>query len=251
MLKPGPEGWDKYIELVAEAYRSAPMFEERAVGGFLVMMPYLAKIDKQIKSVVDVEEVPYHAYRSAKGMARRVKKTGKFKVSTADSEHPIFSNEFKETIIPSSDDPAVLEQADQLFHHYMDQMNKGVPGLDQKYSIEERNMLKEQLRQMDFARANFFFRTVHDFQGHIQGGYAFSKKGEWSSYNKHVKLVPNACIPVLFTEIPGQISCFYSSGKKNCIQKAIILDGFDYINLGVIEGYDIVDKNLIKQAEEA
>ena len=95
MLKPGEQGWDMYMNLVAQAYDASPMFEDRAVGGYLMMMPYLAKIDKQIKTAVDVEEVPYHPYRSSKGMRRRVEKTKKFMVSTADSEHPVFSNEFK------------------------------------------------------------------------------------------------------------------------------------------------------------
>ena len=31
MLKPGPDGWDLYSELIAEAYLAAPTFEERAV----------------------------------------------------------------------------------------------------------------------------------------------------------------------------------------------------------------------------
>ena len=228
------KNWDAYIDLVAEAYRAAPMFESRAVGGYLVMMPFLAKIDKQIKTSVDVKEVPYHYYRGAKGMRRKVKRTKKFLVSTADSDHPIFNNAFKDKILS---DPL-------LFDQYMDDMNAGISGFEKKYSREERAALFERLIPLDFAQANIYFRTVHDFQGHIQGGFAFSKQGEFSSYNLHAKMVPKVCVPALFTEVIGQISCFYASGKKNCEQKAVLLNGFDYYKLGEVEGYDIVDKEL-------
>ena len=34
MLKPGPNGWDLYAQLVADAYLAAPKFEQRAVSSF-------------------------------------------------------------------------------------------------------------------------------------------------------------------------------------------------------------------------
>ena len=236
VLKPGAQGWDKYIELVAEAYFAAPKDEDRAVGGYLMMMPYLAKIDKQIKTVVDVEEVPYHPYRSSKRMRKRIQKTGKFMVSTADSEHPVFNNQFKDKILSDDDE----------FDRYLDVMNSGLPGFDKKLSFSERRVLKEKLIPMDFARANTFFRTVHDFQAHVQGEMAFSKQGEFSAYNLHAKQMPNVCVPVLFTEVVGQISCYYYSGGSNCPQKAVILDGFDFFRLGEAKGYSVQDKNLVK-----
>jgi hypothetical protein len=236
VLKPGEQGWGKYIELVAKAYLSAPKFEDRAVGGYLVMIPDLVKFDKQIKSFVDVKEVPYHPYRSAKGMRKRVKKTGKFMVSTADSEHPIFNNDFKDKILSD----------DSVFDHYLNVMNSGLPGFNKKLSLEERRILKDKLIPLDFAQANTYFRTVHDFHGHVQGGFGFSKQGEFSSYNRHAKHLKNICVPVLFTEVVGQICCFYYSGKKNCSQKSIILDGFDFFNLGEAKGYSVQDKNLVK-----
>ena len=44
MLKPGPDGWDLYSELVTEAYLAAPTFEERAVPAFEALIPFVEKM---------------------------------------------------------------------------------------------------------------------------------------------------------------------------------------------------------------
>ena len=41
MLKPGPNGWDKYCELVAAAYARAPKFDESAASSFEAMKPFV------------------------------------------------------------------------------------------------------------------------------------------------------------------------------------------------------------------
>jgi len=96
---------------------------------------------------------------------------------------------------------------------------------------------------------NTMFRAWHDWEGHIVKGKSFSLQGEIAAYNAHARMVPAAARPVLFTEVVGQICCFYQNGKKNCEQKAAILPGFDYVNVGVVEGYDIVDKLLVKRED--
>ena len=93
---------------------------------------------------------------------------------------------------------------------------------------------------------NTMFRAWHDWEGHIVKGKGFTLQGEIAAYNAHAKMVPRECIPILFTEVVGQICCFYYNGKKNCEQKAVILPGFDHINVGVVEGYDIINKELVK-----
>ena len=96
------------------------------------------------------------------------------------------------------------------------------------------------------AETNAKFRTVHDFGGHVQRKVPFSFTGELKAYNTHVKMVPPAAVPALFTEIVGQISCFYLNNKKNCPQKMVILDQFDFVNVGAVNGYKIVNKELVK-----
>ena len=95
--------------------------------------------------------------------------------------------------------------------------------------------------------ANAKFRAFHDWTGHIQRRTAFSFVGELAAFNTHTKMMPREVVPIIFTEVIGQVSCFYASEKTHCPQKAAILRGFDYFNLGVVDGYDIVNKELVKQ----
>jgi hypothetical protein len=76
--------------------------------------------------------------------------------------------------------------------------------------------------------------------------FLFPTLGELKAYNAHVKMIPPAAVPAMFSEVVGQISCFYLNGKSNCPQKMVILDDFDHINLGAVKGYKIVDKELVK-----
>ena len=48
----------------------------------------------------------------------------------------------------------------------------------------------------------------------------------------------------LFTEVIGQAAFFINNGYFP-EQKIAILPGFDYFNIGVIEGYDIINKELV------
>jgi len=66
------------------------------------------------------------------------------------------------------------------------------------------------------------------------------------AYNIHAKTGPRDGIPALFTEVVGQVCTFYVTGKF-AEQKVCLLDGFDYINVGVVDGYDIVNKQLVKK----
>ena len=192
MLKKGKNGWWKFSQLVAEAYRAAPMFDEAAVEGYKVLEQWLRKHFGRISNDVRFEFVPEHVYTSAKDLQQRVKAEGVMYVSTLDADHPVW---------------------------------KGEDGLI----------------------TNTMFRAWHDWEGHIVKGKSFSLQGEIAAYNAHARMVPSKAVPVLFTEVVGQICCFYQNGKKNCAQKAAILPGFDYINVGVVDGYDIVDKQLVKR----
>jgi hypothetical protein len=52
-------------------------------------------------------------------------------------------------------------------------------------------------------------------------------------------------VPALFTEIVGQAATFFYTGAFPD-QKVVALSGFDYSKLGSVQGYDIVDGDLIK-----
>ena len=178
-LKKGKMGWWKYSELVAEAYRTAPMYDSAVEPLYIKLGKWLEGTFGRISSQLEIKMVPEHPYKSAKEMRNRVQKEKVMYVSTSDADHPVW---------------------------------KGKQGLIW----------------------NTMFRTWHDWEGHIAKGRGFRLQGEIASYNAHTKTVPRACLPILFTEVVGQICCFYQSGKKNCVQKAMIMPEFDYINVGAL-----------------
>ena len=189
MLKPGPNGWDKYCELVAAAYQSAPRFDPAAVASFEAMTPFVEKMFKRIESVVDIQFVEEHPYENAEELRQDVQQNGVLRISTLDAEHDIF-------------DPAT----------------------------------------------NAKFRAIHDFMSHIQRNTNFDAKGEIASYNAHLQTMPPKSYPALFTEVVGQACTSIITGKFP-EQKIALLSGFDYVNIGVVEGYDIVNKELVKSGE--
>ena len=178
-LKKGKNGWWMYSQLVAQAYREAPMYDSAAEEGYRALAEWLDKHFGRISTRSRFEFVPRHVYTSAKDLRSRVESEGVMYVSTLDADHPVW---------------------------------KGEEGLI----------------------TNTMFRAWHDWEGHIVKGKGFTLAGEIGAYNAHAKIVPRVALPVLFTEVVGQICCFYQSGKKNCEQKAIIMPEFDYINVGAL-----------------
>jgi hypothetical protein len=190
MLKPGPNGWDKYCQLVAEAYAAAPEYEDVAVDSFKAMIPFVNNMFDKINKRVDIQFIDDHPYETAEELRQDVNQNKVLKISTLDSEHDVFD-----------------------------------PETNQK------------------------FRAVHDYMTHIQGNTNFDGRGEIASYNRHIKTVPPAAYPALFTEVVGQACSFIVNGEFP-EQKIALLPGFDYENVGVVEGYDIINKELVKKGEE-
>ena len=48
MLKPGPNGWDLYGELVAQAYERAPKLDPQAVPAFEALGPFVNNMFNQM-----------------------------------------------------------------------------------------------------------------------------------------------------------------------------------------------------------
>jgi len=97
---------------------------------------------------------------------------------------------------------------------------------------------------------NAKFRAIHDYMAHIQAigsrGTEFTLKGELAAYNAHLKTIPQQAIPALFTEVVGQVCAIFVQGGVLAEQKICLLDGFYYTDIGVVDGYDIVNKELVK-----
>lgn len=108
---------------------------------------------------------------------------------------------------------------------------------------------------------NTIFRTVHDYYAHtgpIRKDFLknptqpvkrnnFKYRGEINAYLTHARLAPRAAVPVLFTEVVGQSSHYLITRNYVANQKAAILDGFDYIQIGRMNGDRQQRFNQIKQ----
>lgn len=93
---------------------------------------------------------------------------------------------------------------------------------------------------------NLHFRAVHDYIVHIvgKGHPEFGQRGEIRSYNLHRALAPPAAWPALFTEVVGQV-CYQTVHGDFPVQKAAILPGFDFVNVGLAEGCRVEHKRLV------
>lgn len=101
---------------------------------------------------------------------------------------------------------------------------------------------------------NLKFRAVHDYYTHIVCDQDFGLRGELKAYNTHARLAPPAALPALFTEVVGQACYAIANGevddKGDFVpafggQKIAFLPGFDYREVGKVEGRKIVNKRLI------
>ena len=123
---------------------------------------------------------------------------------------------------------------------------------DMRRQVKETGVLKIWQGEADhavFGQAdNLKFRAVHDYITHIVAGMPFGAKGEIRAYNVHAKLCPPAAVPALFTEVVGQACTAVVTGAFPA-QKIALLRGFDYHQIGAVEGYDVKDKTLVKQPE--
>ena len=103
------------------------------------------------------------------------------------------------------------------------------------------------------AEENLKFRAVHDYYTHIVCNQDFGLKGELKAYNTHARLAPPAALPALFTEVVGQACYAIDRGqvddKGDFVpafgdQKVAELPGFDYREVGKVEGREVVNKRL-------
>lgn len=100
---------------------------------------------------------------------------------------------------------------------------------------------------------NLKFRAVHDYYTHIVCNQDFGLRGELKAYNTHARLAPPIARPALFTEVVGQACYAIDRGKVDDNgdfipafgdQKIAELKGFDYLEVGKVEGREIVAKKL-------
>ncbi len=187
-------GWDRYVQLVAEAYAAAPARSGAGVKSFRALQDHIIRMFTRMQSKVRVEFVGYDPYQSAEQMEQDVRATGVLKIYSGDN----------------------------------------------------------QAEAWDRPEINLMLRAVHDFAAHMgamgEGRVrTFDTKGEFQAYNKHLNLVgcQSAAAGALFTEIVGQVSFARYTGRFPA-QKIVTLPQFDWCRLGAVQGYRIVDGDLVR-----
>lgn len=84
------EGWDKYAQLVAEAYKAAPEKDPRAAEAFERLGHHILKNFSKVASAYNVEFVDGQPYASAADMAKDIKNSGVMKVSKDFNQSEVF-----------------------------------------------------------------------------------------------------------------------------------------------------------------
>jgi hypothetical protein len=112
----------------------------------------------------------------------------------------------------------------------------------------------------DFNQAGFFgeernlyFRALHDWIAHLKATAdpkkitQFGFKGEMQAYNEHANFIgKNAkALPALFIEVVGQV-CHVTHYGDFPDQKIATLPQFSHTKLGAVDGYSIIDGELVK-----
>jgi GNAT superfamily N-acetyltransferase len=204
------KGWDEYRELVTSAYAAAPSFEASAAIHWQALNQSNHLLFGRLLSKV---KIIFVSGESAQG-SELLKVQGK--------SYPV---EYYPGGQPYDTQP-------QMRAAYM---KTGVLRISIDYSEHPIFTVTD----------NIIFRTVHDFIVHILGNHPFGAKGEIASYNLHSKLAPQQALPALFTEVVGQ-ACVAVSNGGFPEQKIAVLKGFDYRQIGKVDGYEIANKQLTK-----
>lgn len=86
-------GWDRYCQLVAEAYRRAPNRTPEGIRAFTALRDHVDTMFRQIQSRIGVEFVDYNPYETAEQMDVDVGRTRRMRVSSMFNQPDFFGSE--------------------------------------------------------------------------------------------------------------------------------------------------------------
>ena len=85
-------GWDRYAQLVSEAYMRAPKRTLEGERAFRSLESHIVSMFKRIESKVRVEFTEQDPYASAQQMNRQIRRTGTLKVYAGDNQPQAWSD---------------------------------------------------------------------------------------------------------------------------------------------------------------
>lgn len=86
-------GWDRYVQLVAQAYEAAPASSGAGKKSFIALKQHILKMFKRMQSRVKVKFVEHDPYKSAADMQAKVRETGVLEISSMFNQSEAFSAE--------------------------------------------------------------------------------------------------------------------------------------------------------------
>jgi hypothetical protein len=86
-------GWDRYVELVAQAYEAAPKRTSAGQQSFIALKKHILVVFKRIQSRVEVKFVNHDPYSSAAEMQKAVAATGVLEISREFNQSEAFGPE--------------------------------------------------------------------------------------------------------------------------------------------------------------
>lgn len=86
-------GWDRYIQLVAQAYKAAPKKTPEGAKSFIALKKHIVRMFKRMQSRVVVKFVDYDPYETAEEMRRAVRDTGIMEISSGFNQSEAFGPE--------------------------------------------------------------------------------------------------------------------------------------------------------------
>ena len=192
------QGWDKYCQLVTEAYIAAPKETPEGLRMYEMFEDHITTLHPKIEKLYNIDYVNRQPYASAKEMGQKMQDTGTFEISS----------QFLQSANPQQ------------------------------------------------RKINLQNRAVHDYFGHLRArAYEkdpsvigeFSLLGELQAYNNQLKVASPKMVPLMFTLVVGQACHNFHMGNFPGL-KLSVLPGFDYFNIGRVDGYGITKSgDLVKK----
>lgn len=85
-------GWDKYVMLVAQAFKRSPSVTAEGVKAFEILERHIVKMFNRMQSKVKIEFVEYDPYESAEQMDEEVARTGVLKIMSLYNQATAWSS---------------------------------------------------------------------------------------------------------------------------------------------------------------
>lgn len=198
-----------YIMVVADEYHKLPKVDPDEIWRWEELMRHGEKLMRRVSGKIKVEFVTGDPYKTMRDMMYDIIVNKRMKIYKTE---PDSSQE--------GSHPAMPPEGNDMFRAVHDYLGHFAPNAKFVADYIKRNGIttndSDKFRQIRFSRN------------------AFTIRGEMNTFVSHAKMAPKDVVPVLFTEIVGQICTYFVTGNFT-ENKVALIDGIDYDNLGMFK----------------